>query len=51
MYLYTQAKMLGSSCPASQKEEIISFYDGFFLSVFYAYELQFYDVFSFYHKA
>jgi len=31
--------------------KIISFYDDSFLSAFYAYEWQFYDVFFFYRKA
>ncbi len=31
--------------------KITSSYDGSFLNVFYACVLQFYDVFSFYHKA
>lgn len=33
------------------KKKITSSYDGSFLNVFYACVLQFYDVFSFYHKA
>lgn len=37
--------------PGSYKKNIIFSYDGSFLNVFYACVLQFYDVFSFYHKA
>lgn len=35
----------------SKEKLITSSYDGSFLNVFYACVLQFYDVFSFYHKA
>ena len=37
--------------PGTDKKKITSSYDGSFLNVFYACVLQFYDVFSFYHKA
>ncbi len=49
--MYT-GKNAGKSYPASQEKQVITFsYDGSFSGAFYAYELQFYDVFSFYHKA
>ena len=42
----------GLKMPApDNKKKIISFYEGSFSNVFYAYGLQFYDVFFFYHKA
>ena len=42
----------GLKMPApDNKKKTISSYDGFFLNVFYACALQFYDVFFFYHKA
>lgn len=40
---------LGTGTPLRKK--LTSSYDGSFLNVFYACVLQFYDVFSFYHKA
>jgi len=41
----------GTGIAAQLRKRITSSYDGSFLNVFYACELQFYDVSSFYHKA
>jgi len=46
------AKIIRGLCQyVFEKRKSISFYDGFFSIFFYAYELLFYDVFFFYHKA
>jgi hypothetical protein len=44
-------KYMPAGVAGINKKNIISSYGGSFLNVFYACVLQFYDVFSFYHKA
>ena len=49
--LLTKKRCRPEGAGTYDKKRIISSYDGSFLNVFYVCELQFYDVFFFYHKA